>query len=232
MPKITTKELQPEYRPDEKLLAYGASALSDAELLAVILRTGSTEYNSVELARNIISPKEGNDTSILNIFKYDHDELRMINGVGKVKALQIQALAELSLRIAQEKARPGLAFNNPDSVAQYYMERMRHEKNEKVLLLLLNSSCSLVKEILLSTGTVNGSIVSARDILIYALKYEAVSFILLHNHPSGNPTPSRADILQTENISKTAQLAGILFADHIIIGDNCFYSFKKEETLA
>ena len=228
MQKIKTKELQPEYRPDEKLLSYGAQALSDAELLAVIIRTGSTFYNSVELARKILTP-QGSDTSILNIYNYDYDDLRRINGIGKVKALQIEALAELSSRIARGKARNALSFNSPESIARYYMEQLRHEKTEKVMLLLLNSSCGLIKEQLLSTGSVNESVVSAREIFISALKYEAVSFVLLHNHPSGNPAPSRSDIILTEKIQSAGEMIGIMLADHIIIGDNCYFSFRERK---
>jgi len=227
--KIKTNELQPEYRPDEKLLANGASALSDAELLAVILRTGSTEYNSVELARKILTPYGDNNISILNIFNYDYEDLRRINGVGKVKALQIKALAEISRRIAQKKARPELIYNNPETIARYYMEQLRHENKEIVLLLLLNSSLGLIKEQILSTGTVNASILETRDILVSALKYNTVAFILIHNHPSGNPAPSQADLENTLKIKEAAQMVGIKLLDHIIIGDNCYYSFMEND---
>lgn len=229
MHRIKMKELQPEYRPDEKFLAYGPKALSDAELLAIILRTGSRDEHSVDLARKILTRNRDDHISILNIFDYEYHELLKIKGIGRVKAIQIKALAELSLRIAQSHARSNLVFNQPATVAEYYMEQLCHEKKEIVVLLMLNSSCGLIKELILSTGTVNRSLLSAREILIQALKYEAVSIILLHNHPSGIPSPSAADIRYTESIAAAGELIGIPLDDHIIIGDHSYYSFKESE---
>ena len=229
MQNTTIKDLLPEYRPDEKFLAYGPKALSDAELLAIILRTGNTEEHSVDLARRILTPPGDQHISILNIFNYEYHELLKMKGIGKVKALQIKALAELSLRISQSQARNQLVFNQPETVAGYYMEQLRHEKKEMVVLLLLDSACGLIKEITLSVGTVNHSLLSAREVFIAALKYEAVSFILLHNHPSGKVTPSEADLYYTQMIEKAGKLIGISLTDHIIIGDNEYFSFKERE---
>jgi DNA repair protein RadC len=227
MQRIKTKELHPEYRPDEKFLNYGPGALSDAELLAIILRTGSTEFHSVDLARNILSLNGDDHISLLNIFQYEYHELLRIRGIGKVKALQIKAIAEISLRIAQSQARPHLVFDHPEKVAEYYMEQLRHRKKETVVLLLLNSACELIRETIVSTGTVNTSLVSPREVFIEALRYEAVQIILLHNHPSGNPHPSLADTQMTENIRDIGCLMGIQLLDHIIIGDNRYYSYKE-----
>ena len=227
MQRIKTKELHPEYRPDEKFLNYGPGALSDAELLAIILRTGSTEYHSVDLARNILSLNGDDHISILNIFQYEFEELLRIRGIGKVKAIQIKAIAEISLRIAQSQARPHLVFDHPEKVAEYYMEQLRHRKKETVVLLMLNSACELIRESIVSTGTVNTSLVSPREVFIEALRYEAVQIILLHNHPSGNPHPSLADTQMTENIRDIGCLMGIQLLDHIIIGDNRYYSYRE-----
>ncbi|MBQ9030328.1 MAG: DNA repair protein RadC [Parasporobacterium sp.] len=231
MRKLKTKELQPEYRPDEKFLAYGPKALSDAELLAIILRTGSTDYHSVDLARKILTPEGDDHTSILNIFHYEFPELLKIKGVGKVKAIQIQAIAEISLRIAQSQARTHLVFNNPEKVALYYMEQLRHARQETIILLMLDSACHLIREQTISTGTVDMALASPREIFICALKHEAVRIILLHNHPSGNPTPSRADLKMTEDIDRIGGIIGIRLLDHIIIGDNSYFSFKESENL-
>lgn len=232
MQKLTIKDLLPEYRPDEKFLAFGPKALTDPELLAIILRTGSSEEHSVDLARRILTPSGDQHISILNIFNVEYHELLKMKGVGKVKALQIKALAELSLRISQSKARNQLIFNHPETVARYYMEQLRHEKKEMVVLLLLDSACGLIKELLISVGTVNASVLSAREIFIAALKYEAVSFIVLHNHPSGSPNPSKADLHFTEMIINAGRLIGIMLADHIIIGDNKYFSFKESELIS
>ena len=231
MQKITTKDLQPEYRPDEKFLTYGPGALSDAELLAIIIRTGSRDQHSVDLARQILTPEGDEYTSILNIFRYEYHDLLRIKGIGKVKAIQIKAVAELSLRIAQSQAKSRLVFDQPELVADYYMEQLRHQKQETVVLLLLNSACELVCEKTLFTGTVNVSCISPREIFIEALRYEAVHMILLHNHPSGNPHPSLADTQMTEEIGDLGALIGIHLLDHIIIGDNRYYSYKESGLL-
>ena len=231
MHKLTTKNLQPEYRPDEKFMDYGPKSLTDAELLAIILRTGSSELNSVELARKILAPNGEKNISISNIFNYELCELTKIKGIGKVKAIQIKAIAELSLRISQSQLRPHLVFDDPEIVANYYMEQLRHERNEQVVLLMLNSACALIKEHIISVGTVNASLLSAREIFLIALKYDAVFIILLHNHPSGKPVPSNADIMFTDEIKKAGDLVGIKLLDHIIIGDNSYYSFKDKELI-
>ena len=223
------KDLQPEYRPDEKFLAFGPKALSDAELLAIILRTGSTQKHSVDLAREILNGPVDSHLSILNIIHYEFHELMKIRGIGKVKAIQIKAIAELSLRISRAHARSSLDFHHPETVARYYMEQLRHEKREQVVLLMLNSACDLLKELVISTGTVNAALLSPREIFIQALRYEAVGIILMHNHPSGEPVPSEADLLFTEQIRGAAELIGIRLIDHIIIGDRSYYSFKENE---
>ena len=224
------KDLQPEYRPDEKFISYGPKALSDVELLAIILRTGSNDCHSVELARTILTAGKENP-DILSIFQYELQELQKIKGVGRVKALQVKAIAELSLRIAQSQARPQLAFDNPSSIADYYMEQLRHEKQEKVILLMLNSACDLIKEETISFGTVNASILSPREIFILSLKYEAVYIILLHNHPSGKAVPSQADLEFTNIIFQAGQIIGIKLLDHIIIGDHSYFSFKERHLI-
>ena len=227
MYKITTKELQPEYRPDEKFLACGSEALSDAELLAIILRTGNAQENSVELSRRILTPEDGGSPSILNIFRYELAELQRIKGIGKVKAIQIKAIGELALRISRTQAESQLVFHDPERVAAYYMEQLRHRKRETVVLLMLNSACKLIREQVLSTGTVNASMISPRELFIEALRYEAVNIILLHNHPSGNPAPSQADLKVTDNILTLSRMIEIRLLDHIIIGDNHYFSFRE-----
>ena len=231
MQKITTKELHPEYRPDEKFLNYGPGALSDAELLAIIIRTGSRDFHSVDLARSVLSCGGEQSASLLNIFRYNYHELMRIRGIGRVKALQIKAIAEISRRIAQGQAKPHLVFDHPDKVAEYYMEQLRHRKKETVVLLMLDTSCKLIREKTISTGTVNISLVSPREIFIEALRYEAVQIILLHNHPSGNPTPSLSDSQMTKAIQSLGKMIGICLLDHIIIGDNRYYSYKESGLL-
>lgn len=227
MKKLTIKDLQPDNRPDEKFLKYGPKALTDAELLAIILRTGAKETRSVEVAENILGFGNVDTQDILNIQYLDIKDLCSINGVGQVKALQIKAVAELSQRICNTSRRKMLLMSDPSSIANYYMERMRYNKKEMVILLLLNSACELIKDITISQGTVNSVILSPREIFIEALNNDAVNIILIHNHPSGSVKPSKNDIEATKRIEEAGELIGIPLLDHIIIGDRKFTSFKE-----
>ena len=225
------KDLRPEMRPDEKFLSMGAEALSDAELLAMIIRTGSSKEPSIKLAERILSSDSDGSLNLLNMFACDINELMKIEGIGKVKALQIKALCELSTRISRSNAKKCLNMNNPGSVSDYYMERLRHLKQEVVVELMLTSSCDLINEKTLFRGSATNSLFSPREIFLEALKAEAVNIILLHNHPSGNPLPSRDDIIATQRVKLAGEYIGIFLLDHIIIGDNKYISMKEEGLL-
>ena len=149
-------------------------------------------------------------------------------GIGKVKAIQILCLAELSKRIAREEAAEGLDFSSPTTIARYYMEDMRHRNREVLKLLLLNTRSRLIKETNVSTGTVDMALVSPRELFIEAFQKNASAIILLHNHPSGDPTPSREDVRITRRVYEAGMLIGIELLDHIIIGNNCFVSMKEK----
>lgn len=226
----TMKEILKEERPYEKCLHSGAASLSNAELLAVILRTGTKGMNSLELARNILNDSCGDD-GLLNIHHLTLEKLKSIKGIGTVKAIQILCLSELAKRLAKERAKEGLVFNLPSSIAKYYMEEMRHQKQENMKLLMLNTKSKLIGETNISKGTVNASLVSPRELFIEALEKEAVSIILVHNHPSGDPTPSDQDILLTKRVKEAGSLIGIDLLDHIIIGNNCYMSFSESQIL-
>lgn len=226
----TMKELSEDERPYEKCLNYGAGALSDAELLAVLLRNGTKGMNSLEMARTILHSSEP-DEGILNIHQLTLEKLRTIKGIGMVKAIQILCLSELTKRLAKASAKEGLIFSLPSTIAEYYMEDMRHQKQEELKLLMLNTKSKLVGESNISKGTVNESMISPRELFIEALEKNAVSIILLHNHPSGDPTPSKSDILATKRVKEAGELIGIQLLDHIIIGNNCYVSFAEEKLL-
>lgn len=218
-------DLPKQERPYEKCLKDGTCALSDAELLAVIIRTGLQGENSVVIAQKILELSDIN-SGILGISHMGIEELMQIKGVGKVKAVQVKCIMELSKRIAMASAKKRLSFQRPETIAEYYMEDMRHEEQEKLRLLLLNTKNHLIKEQIISIGTVNSSIITPREIFIEALKCRAVFIILIHNHPSGDPSPSREDILLTNRMKECGELLEVLLLDHIIIGDNQFYSFR------
>lgn len=213
-------------RPYEKCLSGGAEALSDAELLAVILRTGAQGLSALELSRTILAD-QGTGSGLLGIYHKSVSDLQKIRGVGKVKAVQLKCIAELSRRFARAQASGGLSFSNPGTVAEYYMEELRHEEQEVLLVLMLNSKSVLLHEEIISRGTVRASLISPREIYISALRYRAVGIILLHNHPSGIPDPSRDDIQFTQRVLAAGKLIGIELLDHIIIGDRQAVSMRE-----
>lgn len=217
-------------RPYEKCLEHGAVSLSDTELLAVLLRTGVKGLDVLKLAQYLLGPDCGGE-GILNIHNLTLEELKSIKGIGNVKAIQILCLSELAKRLSKANAKEGLAFTLPSTIAEYYMEEMRHRKQEHIKLLMLNSKSKLLGETEVSKGTVNASLVSPRELFIEALNKQAVSIILLHNHPSGDPTPSTTDILLTKRVQEAGDLIGIELLDHIIIGDNCYSSFAESKLL-
>lgn len=223
------KDLPKQEMPYEKCWHSGAGSLTDAELLSVILRTGSRGEPAIDLSRRILSLSA--DEGLLGIYHISLAELMKIKGIGKVKAIQLKCIAELSRRIAKQEAGRTLTFTNPETVAEYYMEDFRHEEQEKLLLIMLNSKGKLLGEEVVSKGTVNATMISPREIFLCALRYHAVSIILLHNHPSGNPTPSEEDLLLTKRVKESGDLLGIELLDHIIIGDHRAVSFRLEELL-
>ena len=223
----TIKEMYREERPYEKCEQYGAENLTDAELLAVLLRTGTKGENSLQLAKRILHPDFAQE-GILNIHQWSMEQLLEIKGIGSVKAIQILCLSELAKRLSKAEAQSGLNFSAPETIAQYYMEDMRHKKKEEMKLLLLNSKTKLIGESELSLGTVNTTLVSPREVFVEALRRNAVAVILLHNHPSGDPTPSKQDVLITRRVTEAGRLIGVELLDHIIIGDNCFISLRDK----
>lgn len=225
--KKTMKEMAEQDRPYEKCMRLGSSALTDAELLSVIIRTGTRGERAIDLSNKILNYSESN-RGLLGLMHLSSYELMQIKGIGKVKAIQIRCIVELSRRIAKTRAWQSIQLTSPSSVADYFMEDLRHKEREQLILLLMNGKNKLLHETTLSKGTVNASLVSTREIFIEALRYQAVSVMLIHNHPSGDPTPSKEDILVTRRVKEAGNLIGISLIDHIIIGDNRYVSLKEQ----
>ncbi len=221
------KDIPNEDRPYEHCLRSGPEDLSDAELLSIVIRSGSKEANSLDLASKILAlnyPKEG----ILGLLHLSLEELMSVKGIGQVKGIQLLCIGELSRRIWKRKVlEDPLPLDNPQKIADYYQEDMRHRDREEFHVMFFNSKQGLIREILISRGTVNASIAEPREILVEALRCHAVSMILVHNHPSGDPQPSREDVAVTERIRQAGNLVGILLVDHVIIGDNTYVSLKE-----
>ncbi len=216
-------------QPYEKFKKFGAKSLTDEELLAIFIRTGTKEKNSVEIARQILElfPERG----LLGLFHIHQSSLMEIPGIGEVKAVKLLCLAELAQRISRIKAEKNLQFEKPATVAEYYMESLRHEEKEQVILVLLDKRLRLLKDVLLSVGTISESVISPREIFVEAFKENAAQFMLLHNHPSGDPEPSASDLKMTERVKMLSQFMGIPLIDHIIIGDNCYVSLREKGCL-
>ena len=221
------KELPCEERPYERCVKSGPEHLSDAQLLAVILRTGSAQESVLELATRILElggPGEG----ILGLLHLSLPELMSVKGIGQVKAIQLQCIGELSRRIWKRKAmKSPVRYNEPAQVAEYYQEDLRHKEQEEFHMMLFNTKQNMIGDVALSKGTVNASLATPREIFIQALRFQAVSLILVHNHPSGDPEPSREDILLTRRVEEAGKVIGIAVLDHIIIGDGTYVSIKE-----
>lgn len=220
-----------EDRPYDKFLRYGPEALTESELLAIILRTGTADYSATEVAKNVLKLSKYPRSGLLGLYDLSIEELCSVKGVGPVKAVKLKSLAELSMRIHKASAEVGFNASNPATVAGYFMEQLRHLDKENVYLACLDSKGRLVAQKRLSEGSVNLSLISPRTVFIESLVLHAVYIILIHNHPSGDPTPSQEDIYLTNNIYKLGECLEIRLLDHIIIGDNRYYSFKENNLL-
>lgn len=227
--KREKKQKCSENLPYEKFLKYGPESLTESELLAIILRTGTKDKSALQLAEEILSLSQTNRTGLLGLYDIPLKRLLEVKGIGEVKAVKIKCIAELAMRINSACARGGLIVHKPSTVAQYFMEKLRHRKKECVVVACLDAKGQLVKEVQLSSGSVNMSLISPRDVFLEALRNEAVNIILIHNHPSGDPTPSNSDLNITRHIAEMGDKLDIPLLDHIIIGDNCYMSFKEQQ---
>ena len=228
MTKDTTiHEMPEEDRPYEKCLRLGAECLTDSELLAVLLRTGTKGSPSVEMAEAVLRLSKDRE-GLLGLHHLSLTQLQGVKGIGKVKAIQIKCIGELSKRIATATAKKGLSFQHPASIADYYMEQLRHEEQELLICMMLDTKNHLLGDEMIFKGTVNSSLANPREIFLSAVSYHAVGILLVHNHPSGDCTPSEADISFTQRIKEAGELLGIPLLDHIIIGDCKYLSFREQ----
>lgn len=224
----TIKELPDSERPYEKFLKSGPTSLSDAELLAVVIRSGTNGRKSIEVSQDFLS---GGNRNLLNLYEIPYEEMLKIRGIGPVKAIQLKCIAELSRRISETKYCDRICMDNPRTIADYYMERMRHERQETLLVLFFDARCRLLEDVIMSVGSATSTFVSPREIFLAALRYNAVQIVLIHNHPSGSPEPSAEDDTVTERVAGSGALLGIPLVDHIIIGDHSYYSYHEHQRI-
>ncbi len=224
--KITMKELPVSERPFEKCMETGIEALSDKELLTILIRTGSYPYRADEVALNVLS--YCGNKGITALFRMIPDELSQIPGIGKVKAVQLAAACELSRRIASSKKPFGNRFVSSKAIADYYIPMLSKKTREQFYVIVLDTKNRVLHEELLSIGNISSAIADPRDIFQIVLKYNGSSIVLLHNHPSGDPTPSTEDIKITKRISQAGHIMGVDVEDHVIIGGNSYVSLRED----
>lgn len=226
---IKMKNLPVTERPYEKLEQYGEKNLTNAELLAIIIKSGTREETSVQLAQKILLLNENRDKNNLNFLRdITIEELIKIKGIGKVKAIQIKATCELASRMNSIDNYKNITINKPSDVVDILFEEMRFEKQEILKVVILGNKNKLLKIKDIAKETGNFVKASIKDVLNEAVKVQAMQIILVHNHPSGDVTPSKNDIEFTREVKKASTILGINLIDHIIIGGNNYISiFSK-----
>ncbi len=225
---ILIKELPKDERPREKLLKYGVDSLSNSELLAILIRTGTREMSALDLSNKLLAL----DHDGISFFASSSlEELRRLKGIGDAKACQIMAAIELGKRIATKPKSKRINISSPIEVANLFLEEMRYYKKEFFKILLLNTKNEIIMIEEISVGNLNSAIVHPREVFSVAVRKSASAIILVHNHPSGNPDPSREDIELTKRLIAAGEIIGIEVLDHLIIGDGVFISFKEKSII-
>lgn len=225
--QLLIRDLPCEERPREKLLMLGAGALSNAELLAILLRSGSARESAVQLAVRLLSRSGG----LRFLPDLSLEEMEEIKGVGPAKAIQIKAALELGRRLATLPPDEAESITSPQRAAALFMEQLRYKRKEHFMILLLNTKNHVISKEEISIGSLNASIVHPREIFNIPLRKSAASVILVHNHPSGDPSPSQEDLEVTRRLVEAGNILGIAVRDHLVIGDGCYFSFKEKGLL-
>ncbi len=216
-------------RPREKLLLRGADALSPAELLALVLRTGdaATKTSALDHGRLLLS-RFGSWRQLAGA---SVAELCRIKGIGPAKAAELQAVFEIARRFGAEALQPGDRFTRSEEVFRHYHERLRERKKESFFTLLLDSKNRLIREVQVSEGSLNASIVHPREVFGPVVRESAAAVLFVHNHPSGDPTPSREDLEITSRLKQVGDLMGVRVLDHIVVGNGSYVSFADRGLL-
>ncbi len=223
------KEWPADERPREKLLAQGAEQLTDAELLALIIRTGDSgsKQSAVDLARGLLH-RFG---SLRQLSAASIAELCQLPGIGPAKAAEVQALFQIARRFADSRLQPGQAYRSSRDAFSHFHERLCDYRKELFLALLLDSKNRLIREVQISEGSLSASIVHPREVFAPVLRESAAAVLFVHNHPSGDPTPSREDLEITERLKQVGDLMGVRVLDHVIIGNGDYVSLADRGLL-
>ena len=224
---MTIKELPESERPYEKLQIYGANKLSNAELLSIIIKTGTKEYTSIDLANKVLNLNT--HSNIRGMLDCSIEEFMTVKGIGRVKAIQLTAIGELAKRMSKPLNILNIKITSPNDVCNLLMDELKYEKREKVKVIILNAKNNILKMIDLGTGTTSIAIIDPKDVLLEAVRMGAPKMILIHNHPSGDPTPSIQDLRITKRLCECSKMLGIELLDHIVIGDGRYESIFSWE---
>ncbi|GIO70105.1 RadC family protein [Paenibacillus cookii] len=218
------RDIPHQERPRERMLQYGASAVSNAELLAILLRTGTKQESAIHLAQRILHQVG----SMRRLVDMSAEELMAIKGIGSAKAVQLKAGIELGLRLARTRMDEPVVIRSPRDAADVLMEQLRYLQKEHFVCLFLNTKNHIIAQETLSIGSLNASIVHPREVFRAAIKRSSASILCAHNHPSGDPAPSPEDISLTSRLKEAGEIVGIEVLDHLIIGDGEFVSLKEQ----
>jgi len=219
------KNLPNDDRPRERLIKYGVNNISNEELISIIIKTGKKDKSVKILASEILSFYE----DISNMKNIEMNAITKISGIGKVKAIELIAAIELGRRVYYEKKLSSFQIKNSKDIYEYFYSVMKDLKQETFYVVYLDNKKKIIDKRLLYVGTINSSIAHPREIFKYAYLMSASFIICLHNHPSGDSTPSKEDIIFTENMFKIGNIQNIQLLDHIIIGDENYYSFYEKK---
>lgn len=226
---VMVRDLPEEERPREKLIRRGAAALSDTELLAILLRTGTSSVSVLHLAEEVLAKYQ--DKGLLAIMNVSPQEVASIHGVGLAKAAAIVAAVELGRRLSAKAAQKQEKIGGPEDVARYAAPLLRFEQKEHFRVMLLDVRNRVLAMPTVSIGSLTASVAHQREIFREAIRYSAANMILIHNHPSGDPTPSREDLQLTRQMMKAGEIMGIPVLDHVIIAGDGFLSIKEANCL-
>ncbi len=224
MNKILIKDIPKEERPRERLIKYGVKNLSNEELISIILKTGTKDKSVKELSSSILSKYKG----ISNLKNLEINGIMDIKGIGKVKEIELIAAIELGRRVYLNKDIEDIRIKGSMDVYNYFHDLLKDEKQEHFYALYLDNKKKVISKKLLYVGTINGSVAHPREIFKMAYLVSASFIICVHNHPSGDPTPSKEDSIFTSNLIEIGKLNNIPILDHIVIGNNSYYSFFEE----
>lgn len=223
---FTMKELPDSERPYEKCERFGAGVLSNTELLAVLIKSGTRTRTSLSVAMEILQ-LHPSYKGLMGLHHLTQRDLMKISGVGRVKAIQILCAVELSKRLASECKSEAPYFCRPKQLAAYFMESMRNQETENLVAAYMDTSGRLLYHQVVFKGGIQTSMVQPRELLRLALLHDAAQYVVLHNHPTGDPTPSPEDVVVTKRLVNASDEIGIPLMDHIIIGDNRYVSLKE-----